>query len=121
MTQFNGDRQLTMFAPHTNAYMEYYYQTGPQPPKALQVNVVGKYMDEQKKPCKYDRHTYGVSMAEKRVLAKPGAISRDKYVAPESMGVFVQRDRSWGYPVIYARSHSRIRADELFCKRQSIR
>jgi len=48
MTQFNGDRQLTMFAPHTNAYMGYYYQTGPQPPKALQVNVVGKYMDEQK-------------------------------------------------------------------------
>jgi hypothetical protein len=48
MTQFNGDRQLTMFAPHTNAYMGYYYQTGPQSPKALQVNVVGKYMDEQK-------------------------------------------------------------------------
>ena len=48
MTQFNGDRQLTMFAPHTNAYMGYYYQTGPQPPKALQVNVVGKYIDEQK-------------------------------------------------------------------------
>jgi len=48
MTQFNGDRQLTMFAPHTNAYMGYYYQTGPQSPKSLQVNVVGKYMDEQK-------------------------------------------------------------------------
>jgi predicted secreted hydrolase len=49
MAQFNGNRHLTMFAPHTNAYLTYYYQTGPRSPDVMQVNVVGKYMDEQKK------------------------------------------------------------------------
>ncbi len=48
MAQFNGDRQLTMFAPHTNAYISFYYQTGAQPPGVMQATVVGKYMDEQK-------------------------------------------------------------------------
>ncbi|MGZ8880321.1 MAG: lipocalin-like domain-containing protein [Halobacteriota archaeon] len=48
MAQFNGNRQLTMFAPHTNAYVAFYYQTGAQPPGVMQVSVIGKYMDEQK-------------------------------------------------------------------------
>ena len=48
MAQFSGDRQLTMFAPHSKAHMAYYYQTGATPPGTMHVNVSGKYMDEHK-------------------------------------------------------------------------
>lgn len=48
MAQFSGDRQLTMFAPHSKAHMPYYYQTGLTPPGTMHVNVSGKYMDEHK-------------------------------------------------------------------------
>ncbi len=48
MAQFCGDRQLTMFAPHSKAHMPYYYQTGSTPPGTMHVNVSGKYMDEHK-------------------------------------------------------------------------
>ncbi|HXY88311.1 MAG TPA: lipocalin-like domain-containing protein [Candidatus Acidoferrales bacterium] len=48
MAQFSGDRQLTMFAPHSDARMAYYYQTGSSPPGTMHVNVSGKYMDEHK-------------------------------------------------------------------------
>jgi hypothetical protein len=48
MAQFNGDRQLTMFAPHSKAHMTYYYQTGLTPPGIMHVKVSGKYMDEHK-------------------------------------------------------------------------
>lgn len=48
MAQFNGNRQLTMFAEHSAAYSEYYYQTGDKSPGTMVIDVVGKYMDENK-------------------------------------------------------------------------
>ncbi|HYA33702.1 MAG TPA: lipocalin-like domain-containing protein [Candidatus Bathyarchaeia archaeon] len=46
MAQFEGDRQLTMFAAHRSAYTSYYFQTGPEPPSTMQVDAAGKYMNE---------------------------------------------------------------------------
>lgn len=48
MAQFSDDRQLTMFAPHTKECMQYYFQTGDNPPGPMTVNVAGTYMDEHK-------------------------------------------------------------------------
>lgn len=47
MAQFDGDRQITMFAAHSKKYMSYYFQTGDTPPPTMSVPVAGKYMDEQ--------------------------------------------------------------------------
>lgn len=46
MAQFDGDRQITMFAAHSKKYMSYYFQTGPDSPPTMTVPVAGKYMDE---------------------------------------------------------------------------
>lgn len=48
MAQFTGNRQITMFAPHSTKYINYYFQTGSKPPGTMKVNVAGKYMDEKK-------------------------------------------------------------------------
>lgn len=40
-----GNRQLTVAALHTADYMEFYHQTGPNPPGVMTVEVSGKYMD----------------------------------------------------------------------------
>ena len=48
MAQFDGDRQITMFASHSKEYMSYYFQTGDTPPPTMTVPVAGKYMDENK-------------------------------------------------------------------------
>ncbi len=48
MVQFNGNRQLTMSALHSNQYLKYYFQTGPTPPDTMTVPVTGKYFDENK-------------------------------------------------------------------------
>ena len=45
MAQFDGDRQLTVFAPHANARMEFYEQTGETPPGTMSAEVAGTYMD----------------------------------------------------------------------------
>jgi predicted secreted hydrolase len=45
MAQFGGDRQLTVFAPHSAAYARYYQQTGPRPPDTMSVAVAGTYME----------------------------------------------------------------------------
>lgn len=47
MAQFEGNRQITMFAAHSKKYMSYYFQTGPTSPPTMTVPVAGKYMDEQ--------------------------------------------------------------------------
>jgi hypothetical protein len=52
MAQFDGDRQITMFAPHSKAYEDFYFQTGSNPPRNMNIGVVGKYMDEHKKLTK---------------------------------------------------------------------
>ncbi len=49
MAQFVGNRQLTMFASHSPANKQFYFQTGPKPPGIMTVDVAGKYMDENKK------------------------------------------------------------------------
>jgi predicted secreted hydrolase len=48
MAQFEGNRQLTMFAAHRSAYASYYFQTGPEPPATMRVDTSGKYMNERK-------------------------------------------------------------------------
>ena len=45
MAQFDGDRQLTVFAPHANARKEFYQQTGEAPPATMSAAVAGTYMD----------------------------------------------------------------------------
>jgi hypothetical protein len=54
--QFNGDRQLTVFAPHRREYARRFYdQTGSEPPAAMEVRVGGKFMDA----AKQTRTTFG--------------------------------------------------------------
>jgi hypothetical protein len=48
MAQFDGDRQLTVFAPHTAAFGQYYRQTGATPPPTMNVEVAGTYMNPDK-------------------------------------------------------------------------
>jgi predicted secreted hydrolase len=45
MAQFDGDRQLTVFAPHVNARRAFYQQTGEVPPATMSAKVAGTYMD----------------------------------------------------------------------------
>ncbi len=52
MAQFVGDRQLTVFAPHTAPYAAFYEQTGPTPPETMTVKVAGTYMDAAKTTAK---------------------------------------------------------------------
>ncbi len=49
MAQFNGNRQLTMFAAHSSKYEKYYFQTGPESPGVMTIDVAGKYMDKDSK------------------------------------------------------------------------
>ncbi len=46
MIQFNGDREITVAAPHTDTNIEFYGQTGITPPGVMEVMVTGKYIDE---------------------------------------------------------------------------
>jgi predicted secreted hydrolase len=48
MAQFVGDRQITMFSPHSAKYSKFYFQTGSTKPGSMKVDVAGKYMDEKK-------------------------------------------------------------------------
>lgn len=45
MVQFIGDRQVTMFAPHSNEFLDFYFQTGDDPPGPMTRRVGGTYMD----------------------------------------------------------------------------
>ena len=47
MAQFDGDRQITMFAAHSKKFISYYFQSGATPPPVMTVPVAGKFMDEQ--------------------------------------------------------------------------
>ena len=51
MAQFDGDRQLTVFSPHTREFESFYQQTGPTPPGVMEVAVAGTFM-------RSDRSTY---------------------------------------------------------------
>lgn len=49
MAQFDGDRQLTVFAPHANARRAFYEQNGPNPPGTMTAAVAGTYMDADRR------------------------------------------------------------------------
>jgi predicted secreted hydrolase len=46
MAQFGGEREMTMYAPHTDENLAYYWQTGEVPPGTMAVAVKGQYIDE---------------------------------------------------------------------------
>lgn len=48
MVQFEGDRQVTMFAPHSNEYIDFYFQTGAKPPGSMRRRVGGSYIDHDR-------------------------------------------------------------------------
>ncbi|MEI6621606.1 MAG: lipocalin-like domain-containing protein [Actinomycetes bacterium] len=48
MAQLEGDRQVTVFAPHEKEFSQFYEQTGPNPPPTMTVQVGGSYMDPDK-------------------------------------------------------------------------
>ena len=45
MAQFNGSREITAFAAHSNDYLQFYHQTGSTPPGTMTVQLYAKYMD----------------------------------------------------------------------------
>lgn len=48
MAQFDGDRQLTVFSPHTAEFASFYQQTGAAPPGVMKVPVAGTLMRPDK-------------------------------------------------------------------------
>lgn len=74
MAQFVGNRQLTMFASHSPANKQFYFQTGPKEPGTMKVDVAGKYMDENKKL----HNTWGTLVIDKWVKSEASPNS-DKY------------------------------------------
>jgi len=63
MAQFDDDRQMTMYAPHTDENLGYYGQTGEEPPGNMNVQVKGQFID-----------------AEHRVVDMMGTLKVDKWV-----------------------------------------
>lgn len=47
MAQFDGEREITMAAPHTDTNIEYYNQTGADDPGIMNVKVTGQYIDNE--------------------------------------------------------------------------
>ena len=46
MGQFDGDREITLAAPQTDANIKFFQQTGPESPGVMEVVVTGKYVDK---------------------------------------------------------------------------
>ena len=46
MAQFKGNRELTMASIHSHDMLQFLNQTGPNPPKIMEAEVSGKYIDE---------------------------------------------------------------------------
>ncbi len=42
---FDDDREMTLSSLHSNECRGFYCQTGPNPPGAMAVKVIGKYVD----------------------------------------------------------------------------
>ncbi|AUB57743.1 MULTISPECIES: lipocalin-like domain-containing protein [Methanobacterium] len=47
MAQFDGNREMTMYAPHTDENLAYYWQAGEEPPGTMIVAVKGQYIDAE--------------------------------------------------------------------------
>ena len=45
MAQFDADREMTMYAPHSDKNLEFYWLTGPEPPGIMTVDIKGQYID----------------------------------------------------------------------------
>lgn len=45
MAHFEGDREMALYAPHTDENMEYYHLTGSEPPENMIVTVKGQFID----------------------------------------------------------------------------
>ena len=69
MAQFEGNRQITMFAAHSKKYLSYYFQTGSIAPSTMTVPVAGKYMDENGEL----HNTWGTLKITKWIQAKLSA------------------------------------------------
>lgn len=49
MAQFEGKREITMYAPHTDENIKFYEQTGNEPPQTMTVKVKGQLIEEDNK------------------------------------------------------------------------
>ena len=49
MGQFDGKREITMYAPHTDENIDFYEQTGDKPPEVMTVKVKGQLIEEDNK------------------------------------------------------------------------
>lgn len=47
MAQFGGNREMTMYAPHTDKNLDFYERTDEEPPEAMEVAVKGQYIDPE--------------------------------------------------------------------------
>lgn len=47
MAQFEGEREMTMYAPHTDKNLDFYWQTGDESPETMEVAVKGHYIDQE--------------------------------------------------------------------------
>ncbi|PKL67168.1 MAG: ATP-binding protein [Methanobacteriales archaeon HGW-Methanobacteriales-1] len=47
MAQFDENREMTMYAPHTDKNLEFYWLTNPEPPGVMTVAVKGQFIDDQ--------------------------------------------------------------------------
>lgn len=47
MAQFEGEREMTMYAPHTDKNLDFYWQTGDESPGTMEVAVKGQYIDQE--------------------------------------------------------------------------
>ena len=47
MAHFEGEREMTMYAPHTDENLDFYWQIGEEPPGTMEVNVKGQYIDPE--------------------------------------------------------------------------
>lgn len=63
MAQFDEEREMTMYAPHTDENLKYYGLTGPEPPEQMIVAVKGQFVD-----------------AENHVVDTRGTLTVDKWV-----------------------------------------
>jgi predicted secreted hydrolase len=47
MAQFSDEREMTMYAPHTDENLEYYQQTGEESPRKMTLPVKGQFIDDE--------------------------------------------------------------------------
>lgn len=76
MAQFDGDRELTMAAPHTDANIEFYNQTGAEDPGTMNVKVTGHYIDDKS----VSKHVTGNLTVDKWVKSEKSSDPEDYWI-----------------------------------------